>query len=414
MKTSKTLFVLVLLAIFAVGLILRFAFLENEENSKTNSDVLAPNKIYEANSKTNSEVFASHKIMAEFAVATGGDVILLPVKFKGKEYSFVLDTGSSTTMFDISLRHELGSAKEKAILMTAKDPMYVQLFEAPEAFVGPLNLQECGQVACIDHKYHGFIIGRDIGGTIGMDFLKKYVIQIDFDRGRFLFIRTTSSSDPNWGEEFRITYDMLGRPKIVGTIYNTIDVDFVIDTGLNTTGDLDNKIFSEISKKRAVKTSEILAQAASGTVRQMNFRTEELSIGPLKYEELIFTSSDAPLLGLDFLARHIVTFDFPNSRIYFKKGRNFKKVDEADMSGLHLLRVSKETFVHSVDKDSPAEKAGIKANDLILQVENKDINKYDIQELRRFLMSGDGKEITMKIKRYTDVREVSFLLEKKI
>jgi predicted aspartyl protease len=385
--------------ILIVGLILSFALLEYEENSKTNSDVLA-----------------SHKILAEFAVATRGDVILLPVKFKGKEYSFVLDTGSSVTIFDVSLRHLLGSVKGKAILETAKDPMYVQLFDAPEAFLGPLNLQECREVTCIDHKVFGFILGREISGTIGMDFLKKYMIQIDFDRGRFLFIQPTGSSDRDWGEELRITYDLLGRPKITGTIFNTIKVDFVIDTGLNSTGVLNTKIFREISKNRVMKTSEILTQTASGTIREMNFRTDYLSFGPLKYEGLIFNSADGSLLGLEFLARHIVTFDFPNNRVYFKQGRNFKKADEADMSGLHLLRlhVSKETFVHSVDKGSPAEKAGIKANDLILQVENKDINKYDMQELRRFLMSGDGQEITMKIKRITDVREVSFLLEKKI
>lgn len=383
--------------ILIVGLILSFALLEYEENSKTNSDVLA-----------------SHKILAEFAVATRGDVVLLPVKFKGKEYSFVLDTGSSVTIFDVSLRHLLGSVKEKAILETAKDPMYVQLFDAPEAFLGPLNLQDCREVICIDHKVFGFILGREISGTIGMDFLKKHVIQIDFDRGRFLFIQPTGSSDRDWGEELRITYGLLGRPKITGTIFNTIKVDFVIDTGLNGTGDLNTKIFREISKNRVMKTSEILTQTASGTIREMNFRTDDLSFGPLKYEGLIFNSADGSLLGLEFLARHIVTFDFPNSRVYFKKGRNFKKADEVDMSGLHLLRVSKETFVHSVDKGSPAEKAGIKANDIILHVENKNVNKYEMQELRRFLKSGDGQEVTMKIKRSTDVREVSFLLEKKI
>jgi hypothetical protein len=55
-------------------------------------------------------------------------------------------------------------------------------------------------------------------------------------------------------------------------------------------------------------------------------------------------------LGLSFLSRHIVTFDFPNGRVYFEKGKEYKKVDETDMSGLHLLRISNETFVYSVDE----------------------------------------------------------------
>ena len=84
------------------------------------------------------------------------------------------------------------------------------------------------------------------------------------------------------------------------------------------------------------------------------------------------------------------------------------------MSGLHLLRVSNQTIVHSVDKDSPAEKAGIRANDVILSLQNKDANEYDMQELRRFLKTGDRNEIKMIIKRGNDLKEVSFLLEKKI
>jgi len=35
-------------------------------------------------------------------------------------------------------------------------------------------------------------------------------------------------------------------------------------------------------------------------------------------------------------------------------------------------------------------------------------------ELRRVLMSGDGRKITMTIKRGDNVKEVSFLLKKKI
>jgi len=50
-----------------------------------------------------------------------------------------------------------------------------------------------------------------------------------------------------------------------------------------------------------------------------------------------------------FLSRHIVTFEFQNKRIYLKKGEDFKKIDETDMSGLHLLRISNQTLVYSVD-----------------------------------------------------------------
>jgi hypothetical protein len=315
----------------------------------------------------------------------------------------------------MSLRPELGDVKEISRTQTGGGDMIdTQLFDAPEAFLGPLNLRDCGQVICVDIGMVSLISGLKISGVLGMNFLKEYVVQIDFDKGKLLFIQPTDSPDPGWGEELVISYCSLGAPYITGTVIGNVDVDFLIDTGLTYTGDLETKIFKEVLKDRVTKTSEDTIHVAGNLIQEISFRTDDLSVGSFQYKGLILNVSNASRLGLGFLSRHIVTFDFPNSRIYFKKGKDFKKTDEADMSGLHLLRMSNKTIVHSVDKNSPAEKAGIKANDIILSVGNKDANKYDMWKLRRLLKSGDRQEVTMKIERSTDVREVSFLLEKKI
>ena len=370
---------------------------------------------YAANPKLNSDALASHKIIAEFKVPKQVEPILLPVKFKGKEYSFILETGCPLSIFDISLKHELGEVKGTARTYTGGSVMMdVQLFDTPEAFLGPLNLQDGGQVACIDLRMFSLILGREISGSVGLNFLKKYVIQIDFDKSRLLFIQPTDLPDPSWGEELTIAYGPLGLAYIKGSVLGSTDVLFLIDTGMNYTGDLETKIFEDIIKNRETKVSKDISHVAGETIQEMSFRTDDLSVGSLKYQGLILGVSSLSRLGLGFLSRHIVTCDFPNNKIYLKKGRNFVKTDEADMSGLHLLRIPNGIFVHSVDKDSPAEKAGIRANDIILSVSNKDAKKCDMPELRRFLKSGDGQEITMTIKRGKEVRKVSFLLEKKI
>ena len=370
---------------------------------------------YAANPRLNSDAVASHKIIAEFKVAKQGEPILLPIKFKGKEYSFMLETGCPLSVFDISLKHELGEVKGTARTQTGgRGTIDIQLFDTPEAFLGPLNLRDGGQVLCVDHQMFSLILGRKISGAVGLNFLKKYVIQIDFDKGKLLFIEPSDSPDPSWGEELTITYGPQGLAYIKGTVLGSTDVLFLIDTGMNYTGDLETKFFEGIIKNRETKVSKDTSQVAGETIQEMNFRTDDLSVGSLKYKGLILGASSHSRLGLGFLSRHTVTFDFPNNTVYLKKGRNFDKIDEADMSGLHLLRIPNGIFVHSVDKDSPAEKAGVRANDIILTVSNKDGNKYDMPELRRFLKSGEGQEITMTIKRGKEVRKVSFLLEKKI
>lgn len=364
--------------------------------------------------QNSSDGSAEHKILAEFKIAKGGDPILLPVTFKGKEYLFVLDTGCSHTVFDTSFKHELGDVQKVRGVLTAGSRIEAELFDAPEAFLGPLNLQDCNEVICSDLKMASFVLGRKISGFIGMNFLNKYVVQIDFDKGTLSFLRPVKEQHTGWGTELVMRYDSLGWPHITGNILNCIKVDFMIDTGANSTGGLGSDIFEKFLSEKKLKTSEILFATASGVIRKREIRIDSLSVRPFEYQDLIFGEANWSHLGLSFLSRHIVTFDFPNSRMYLKKSKEFTKVDETDMSGLHLLRISNQTVVYSVDEGSPAQKAGIKANDIILKVGDKDANTYDILELRRFLMSGDKRNIMMTIKHGDDVKDVSFLLKKKI
>ena len=354
------------------------------------------------------------KVLAEFKIARGGDPILLPVTFKEQDYLFLLDTGSSHTVFDTSFRHELGEVKSVKKGLTSGSPILAEFFNAPEAFLGPLNLKGSNEVSCLDLNMLSLIVGRTISGIISMNFLKRHVIQIDFDKGILSFLQPNKEQHPDWGIELAIKYDSLGWPQITGLILDDIEVDFVIDTGANSTGGLSNDIFDQILSEKKLKTSEILFATASGVIRKREIRIDSLSVGSFKYAEFIFGEANWSHLGLLFLSRHIVTLDFPNNRIYLKKGKGFKKNDETDMSGLHLLRISNKTVVYSVDEGSPAQKAGIKANDIILKLNDKDANQYDMSELRRLLMSTDGHKIMMTIKQGNDVKDISFLLKKKI
>jgi len=364
--------------------------------------------------KNSSDGPAKHKILAEFQIPKTGDPILLPVTFKDKELLFVLDTGSSHTAFDTSLRNELGEVKKIEKALTHGTPITAELFDAPKAFLGPLNLQDSGQVSCLDLKIHSLIDGRKISGIIGMNFLRRYVIQIDFDKGTLSFLQTAKGQHSNWGIELAIWYNSLGLPFIKSSILKNINVDFMIDTASNSTGGLGSDIFKQILTKNELTTSETLIATASGVIQKREVRIDSISVGSFEYEKLIFSEANWSYLGLLFLSRHIVTLDFPNKRIYLRKGKEFKRGDETDMSGLHLLRISNQTVVYSVDEDSPAQKAGIMPKDIILKVDDKDANTYNIYDLRRLLMSEDKRNITMTIKRGEDVKDVTFLLKKKI
>ncbi len=358
--------------------------------------------------------FVGHKVLAEFTIAPEPDLILLPVKFKEKEYWFLLDTGSTHTSFDISFKQKLGPATKTVEGITAGEPIMAELFDAPEAFLGPFDIRDCGEVSCMDFRGLSMVLGKRVDGIIGMNFLKKYIVQIDFDTETLLFLQSKKGVNSRWGENYVINDDLFGCPQITGRITDGINVSFFIDTGANVTGDLESEIFSDVVKNKGSKTSKTFVQTVTGTQQNREVRIDNLSIGQLEYQAPIFGDGNESRLGLSFLSRHIVTFDFPNSKIYFKKGKEFDKIDETDMSGLHILRTLDKTIVYAVDEDSPAQKAGIKANDIILKFGNKGANEYDIWNIRRILRSGDKRCIMMTTKRGDNVKEISFFLKKKI
>ena len=117
------------------------------------------------------------KVLAEFIVPSDSNLIFIPVRFDEEEYLFCLDTGSNTTIFDVSLKNKLG----KRILWPKKGeaalgkPMKVEYFRAPQAYLGPLNLKDCMIVGVVDLEPVSFALANKIHGIIGMDFLKKYV-----------------------------------------------------------------------------------------------------------------------------------------------------------------------------------------------------------------------------------------------
>jgi hypothetical protein len=358
--------------------------------------------------------FSKPKILAKFTFESGKDHILLPVNFKGRDYIFILDTGSSYTVFDAIFKNELGDVKKTIKVTTPAETITVEVFDAPEAFFGPFNLQCCGEVCCIDIRKLDFIANEDVSGIIGMDFLRKHRVQIDFDSGLLSFFESEGGENSNWGQALPIRYRSKGIPQIAGTVLSNISEGFLIDTGCAATGSLDMTIFQSLLFRKKLQTLESSYQTLGGDINVREARIKSLSFGTFEYENLIFMEGKKSSLGLPFLTRHTVTFDFPNKKIYLQRSKSFNKADEVDMSGLGLFRHSDKTVVWSVRRGSPAHKADIRPRDVILKIGNKSTRKYKIWEIEQLLKTGDNCMIILTIKRGPKIKEESFVLRKRI
>jgi hypothetical protein len=153
-----------------------------------------------------------HEILAEFAIRTSNEPIFIPVKFKEKEYIFLFDTACAVTTFDIAFRQDLGEKKGTIdIIDYSGKTVLGEIYDAPEAFVGSLAMKDCNVVHCADLTSFPSYVQKPHSGIIGANFLKKYVVQLNFDKGKLLFLTPVGAPDPNWGTGLDLT-GSIGQP----------------------------------------------------------------------------------------------------------------------------------------------------------------------------------------------------------
>lgn len=351
-------------------------------------------------------------VIAEFDIAKEGRFILLPVRFEGKTYQFLLDTGASICFFDEPFRERLGRPV-RTTTVDVGETRKSKVYTAPEAFLGPLNLKESKSVMCFDMKMLRQVMGLEMRGVIGMSVLCKYVLQIDFDRGKLLLLDPDYRKHPEWGSAVPIRFHK-GVPVVVARMPASIKADFLVDTGYGGSGNLTKPLFDYIVEEKNLKTTEGFTETIAGTARKRFAKIAHISVGKFTCRDFTIGEGNHYVLGLGWLRRFRVTFDFHNGKMYLKKGARFDQPDEEDMSGLACLRIDGKTVVHSVDKNSPAAQAGIRAKDVILTVNGEPAASYEMWELRRLMRSGDKKKIKMTIQRGKKKMTVTFLLKKRI
>jgi hypothetical protein len=321
-------------------------------------------------------------LLESFEVAADGDGLLLPVSVGGEEHLFVLDTGADATVGDISLKGKLENAGDGGMSL------------------GKLRLGSLPSDRTMDLSNLRMVSGHEIMGILGMDKLSRFAVQIDVDAGSVKFLKMPGS-DPG------VPLQLLGEPHNAPCVRARIGESgniwglFILDTGMvgYGTGALKAEFFESLMHGGSLCPLKMsLDLSAAGTSTQRNGRVESLSVGQFNHRDLVFARQRDNLLGLNYLARYVVTFDFPNRIVYLKKGNRFNNVDLQDKSGIHVVRTGNRPVVDSVDPGSPTALAGVLPGDEILRLDDLDAGQLTLFSIRTMLCR-PGLSIRLTLRR---------------
>jgi hypothetical protein len=193
-------------------------------------------------------------------------------------------------------------------------------YRAPKLYLGDVPLQTGGRIFTDDLAA---IAGRSVKGILGMDSLRHYCLQMDFAERRMRFLDPKAKPTDNLGTALPLTI-------IFGVVFAHADffgagkVYFRPDTGAIAGNDatLTPRLFRRELQKQ--KTMEQWQTPGSKGMRAAAF--SKSVFGGQIYTNLIFTEwNSGPWwkrgtdLNLQFMARNLVTFNFPKRVMYLKQ-----------------------------------------------------------------------------------------------
>ncbi len=269
--------------------------------------------------------------------------------------------------------------------------------------------------------------GTKINGLLGFDFFSDYITEIDYSKRKIKFYQRESFVAP---PEFGIMPMTIENQKmyihlsILETVSERRSIKMFIDTGAELSAwfqTLTNKAI-EIPEK---SIQGRIGQGFSGEITGYFARVPQICIAnfcvkdpvvafpdPVAISEIIKNSDRDGTIGSQLLSRFDLIIDVFSKTFYFKPNRNFNKPFVYNIAGIEVVQTLSQLSyfeVINVWNNSPAQKAGVMIGDIVLEVNNENIFKFSLSELRgffekpskrplRLMLSRDGKHIVLNIK----------------
>jgi hypothetical protein len=354
--------------------------------------------------------------------------IVVPVRINNsRPLSFVLDTGDRVGIVDIDVAKELGLKLRGQVniggagggtLPGSIVDEATWTLPGLEGFSQPIKLAiPLGRLKAR--------FGHDFDGIIGAEFIKQFVIEIDYPGGVIRLHDKNQFSYNGSGESVPVQLDHQGYPIIDAEVTPSsgepIKGKFLLDIGAGSALALHAPFVSEHQLLNSeLKTIKAIGLGGAGGQSSGRIgRVAELKIGKYKIANplTIFSEDKAGALSSTALAGNIgqqiasrfkLFLDYDHNRIVFEPAATFSEPFDRSQSGLALAAEGRDYTIFRITdvlENSPASEAGLQKDDLIIQVNDKPAAELTITKLGELLEKPTPYK--MKVKRGDQTLQVT-------
>jgi Aspartyl protease/PDZ domain len=273
---------------------------------------------------------------------------------------------------------------------------------------------------------------RSIDGIIGYDFIKEFVVEIDYSR------RVINLYDPQTfnyrGAGQLIPLKIVRTPFINAKLliegHAPVEGSFEVDTGSDSAVSLTspfvkkNRLISAIGRTIETPSDEELG----GKSRSFVGRVKGFQVGKFVLENpVVLLSEDtegamaeegnAGPIGNQVFSRFMLTIDYSRSRMYLEPNEFFGNPFEYDMTGFDLWQEGAGCKVYKVGrvlKDGAGAEAGLQEGDVLLAVDDRAVEQLKSSSELYPFFAREGTEHTLTVQRDGQVLHLKIKLRRVI
>lgn len=370
------------------------------------------------------------------------NLIVVPVTINGSDtLRFILDTGVSNTIIT-----DPRAFRTKPITLTRK----VKINGAGEgggltASIAIDNVLTMGGLRAAHHNlvildddilHLSEYVGTPVHGIFGYELFANFVVNVDFQRREITLMKPEKYSyKKRKGDRYPITIQDTKAYTDALSVFDgqkNLPLRVVLDTGAGHALLLDRSRSSASMPMPVKSVRAQLGRGLNGVINGVMGRIQKVRFGRYELDNILASFPDSLGFGMklvdmperqgnvgcELLRRFNITFNYPDRYIVMKPIRRLlKETFEHDMSGMELRAKGDRFRNYYVDKvvtGSPADLAGLLEGDELLFVNNNSCNDLTVSDIYKMFQKGEGKEVSILVRRNGHILVTSFVLRRLI
>lgn len=350
------------------------------------------------------------------------NLVVIPILINEKgPYNFILDTGVDPLIItDSSIVNATQLTNLRRVKINGNgegDELTAYISNNITAKVGEASMQHVPTVILKEDVFNlSSYLGMKIHGLLGYNFFNSFIVKINYTQSRVSFSLPQHRKKINWS---KLDLEFLDNKPYINTTLELpdlgkINAKLIIDCGASHALSLESYnegIFPLPNPNFQANLGVGLGGKINGSIGRIrsiklgNYDLKNVLTSFPDYKDVAAKTKQKQRtgnLGADILKKFTVIFDYQGGAMYLKKNNHFNEAFEHDMSGIELFvddRQYNRVFISRVEPASPAEKAGILANDEILSINFASIANYSLDGVINLLKSENGKTVLIEFVR---------------